>query len=57
MKVHPENVSGEIVESHQFSHSVQHQVNWSHVLFALVALVTLWKLGPAAARWAEDEDR
>jgi hypothetical protein len=57
MKVHPENVSGEIVESHQFSHSVQHQVNWSHFLVALVVVVVVWKLGPAAAQWAEDKNR
>ena len=43
MKPDPENVSGKLVESHEFSHAVEHQVNWSHALLAVVVLVALWQ--------------
>lgn len=57
MKPDPSNVDGKLVETHEFSHSVEHQVNWSHFLFALVILVALWKLGPAVTAAAGSEDR
>jgi len=47
MRPAPENVEGRLVESHEFVHSVEHQVNWSHVLLAMVVLVAIFKLGPA----------
>ena len=49
MKPDPENVSGKLVESHEFSHAVEHQVNWSHVLLAIVLVYAIGKLGPAVA--------
>lgn len=60
MKADPSNVEGKIVESHEFAHSVEHEINWSHFLFAMVFLVAIWKLGPAvsAAAGADtDENR
>jgi hypothetical protein len=57
MKADPANVEGKIVESHEFAHSVEHQVNWSHFLFALVILVALWKLGPAVSAAAGADSR
>jgi hypothetical protein len=49
MKPDPENVSGKLVESHEFSHSVEHQVNWSHFLLAIVLIYAIAKLGPVVA--------
>ena len=49
MRPDPENVSGTLVESHEFTHSVEHQVNWSHFLFAIVLIYGIAKLGPAVA--------
>lgn len=49
MRPEPGNVEGKVVRSHEFSHAVKHEVNWSHFLFALVALVAILKLGPALA--------
>jgi len=56
MKVEPENVAGELVEEHRFIHSVEHQVNWSHVLFGLVVLMALLRLGPVVAELGDDEN-
>lgn len=52
MKPKPENVDGKLVESHEFSHAVEHHVNWSHFLLAMVALVAILKLGPVAVQVA-----
>ena len=52
MKPAPENVEGQKVESHEFSHAVEHKVNWSHVLLAGVVLITVWKLAPVAVEVA-----
>jgi len=60
MKPDPSNVEGKIVESHEFAHSVEHEINYSHFLFALVILVAIWKLGPAisaAVNSGSEEDR
>ena len=38
----PENVSGEIVEDHQFIHRVNHDVNWSVIAGVLLAALLLW---------------
>jgi hypothetical protein len=46
MKVKPENVSGKLVESHEFTHQVKHQVNWSHILLGIVAIYVIARLGP-----------
>lgn len=52
----PENVEGRLVESHEFVHSVEHQVNWSHVLIGLVVLVAILKLGPPLASAASSDN-
>ena len=54
MKPAPENVEGQKVESHEFSHAVEHQVNWSHVLLAFVLIYAIAKLGPAVASAGEN---
>lgn len=38
----PENVTGEIVEDHQFIHRVNHDVNWSVIGALLFAALLLW---------------
>lgn len=48
MNPSPENVEGRVVRSHSFEHSVQHQVNWSHALLAVVVLVALWQFSSVA---------
>lgn len=55
MNVKPENVTGEKVEQHVFEHSVEHSVNWSHVLLAIVLVYAIAKLGPAVAAGSDDE--
>lgn len=35
----PENVSGEVVESHAF----EHRVDWGHVALGLAAIYVVWK--------------
>lgn len=40
----PENVTGQVVERHEFQHHVAHEVNWSHVGMMLLFLVAVWKL-------------
>jgi Zn-dependent membrane protease YugP len=57
MKPAPENVDGQLVETHEFSHAVEHQVNWSHFLLAGVVLVAVVKFSPAVARMAGSEGR
>ena len=57
MKPDPENIEGKLVESHEFAHSVEHQVNWSHVLLAVVVLVAIYKLGPAISEAVSGEDQ
>jgi len=54
MRPKPENVSGELIESHEFSHAVEHQVNWSHVLLAIVFVYAIAKLGPAVVSAGEN---
>lgn len=49
MKPDPANVEGKKVETHEFVHSVNHSVNWSHVLGFLVLLAIMWRVGPAVA--------
>ena len=49
----PSNISGQ----KQVVHSVEHQINWSHVAAAVVVLVVAWRFGPALARSSSpDED-
>ena len=55
MNVNPENVSGEKIEQHVFEHTVEHSVNWSHVLLAFVVVYALVKLGPVIAERRDDE--
>lgn len=57
MKPDPANVEGKKVETHEFVHSVNHSVNWSHVLGFLVLLVIVWRLGPVAASAVSSHDR
>lgn len=54
MKPDPSNVDGKLVETHEFVHSVEHSVNWSHVLAALVLLYGIYRLGPVVTN-AEDD--
>lgn len=54
MKPEPSNVSGELIETHEFRHQVTHKVNWSHVLVAVIAFVAIIKLAPLLA--ADDDD-
>lgn len=35
----PENVSGEVVESHEFSH----KVDWGHVVIGIAVIYVVWK--------------
>jgi len=46
MKPAPENVEGRLVRSHSFEHAVHHQINWSHVLIAVVLLTIIVRFGP-----------
>lgn len=48
----PENIRGEKVEKHVFSHDVHHEVNWGHVSLAVALIVLLWML----SRWYRDSD-
>lgn len=57
MRPAPENVDGQVIESHEFSHSVEHQVNWSHVLLAAVVLLVIWRLAPVASEAAKGSRR
>jgi hypothetical protein len=57
MKPDPENVSGKIVESHEFSHAVEHQVNWSHVLLAFVVVYGIMKLSPAVTGGQREQNK
>lgn len=52
MRPQPENIDGRVVESHEFAHSVEHQVNWSHVLLAIVLVIAIFKLGPTVSKAA-----
>ena len=54
MKMNQENVSGKVVESHDYTHSVKHRVNWSHVLATIVLVYAIAQLGPAVAKAAEN---
>lgn len=47
MRPDPSNVTGEVIETHQFEHSVHWNV--SHVLLVIVALYGVWRLGPVLA--------
>ena len=55
MKPEPGNVEGRLVETHEFSHVVEHTINWSHVLAALVVLYGLWRLGPVLVETPEED--
>lgn len=57
MQVDPANVDGRKVETHEFVHSVEHQVNWSHVLGFLVVLSIVLYLGPSLTDLLNDENR
>ena len=57
MQVDPANVDGRKVETHEFVHSVEHQVNWSHVLGFLVLLAVVLYLGPSVTDVLENDDR
>lgn len=57
MQVDPTNVEGRKVESHEFSHSVEHQVNWSHVLGFLVLLALALYLGPSISDLVKSDGR
>lgn len=51
----PENITGEKVEKHVFSHDVQHKVNWGHVSLGVAVVVLVW----VVSRWyqnREDDD-
>lgn len=50
MKLDQENVSGKVVETHEF----RHRVNWSHVLITVVLVYAIAKLGPAAVTAAKN---
>lgn len=51
----PENMAGQKVETHEFSHQVEHSVNWGHVVLAVVALLLAWRLG-LLERGNDEED-
>ena len=51
-----ENIEGKVVESHEYTHAIEHAVNWSHVLLAVVVLVSIFKLGPAIAEIGSSGD-
>lgn len=57
MEVDPANVDGRKVETHEFVHSVEHQVNWSHVLGFLVAFSIALYLGPSLTDLLKTENR
>lgn len=40
----PENITGEKVEKHTFSHDVHHRVNWGYVSVAVAALALAYVL-------------
>jgi len=48
----PENVEGQLIRSHSFNHSVQHRINWSHVLVAVIVFAIIWRVGPAVVEAA-----
>lgn len=56
MKPEPGNVEGKLVETHAFEHVVEHSINWSHVLGALVLLYAIWRLGPVFAGEVGEND-
>jgi len=51
-----ENIEGKVVESHEYTHAIEHAVNWSHVLLAAVVLVSIFKLGPVVAEIGSSGD-
>jgi len=57
MQVDPANVDGRKVETHEFVHSVSHEVNWSHVLGFLVLLAVVLYLGPSLSDLLKDDER
>lgn len=57
MQVDPANVDGRKVETHEFVHSVSHEVNWSHVLGFLVLLAVVMYLGPSLSDALENDER
>lgn len=57
MQVDPANVDGKKVETHEFVHSVEHHVNWSHVLGFLVLLAIAWRLGPGVSDLLNDDSQ
>jgi hypothetical protein len=57
MEVDPANVDGRKIETHEFVHSVEHQVNWSHVLGFLVVFSAAVYLGPSLTDFLKTENR
>jgi len=57
MEVDPANVDGRKVETHEFVHSVNHEVNWSVVLGFLVLLSVVIYLGPSLSDLLKDDER
>lgn len=53
----PENVEGKVVENHEFRHSVEHRVNWSHIMVAIVVVAVVAKVGPIIAETAQGEEQ
>lgn len=57
MQVDPANVDGRKVETHEFVHSVNHEVNWSYVLGFLVLLAVVMYLGPSLSDLLKNDER
>lgn len=57
MKPDPANIEGKKVETHEFVHSVNHSVNWSHVLGFLVLLAIALRVGPPILDSVSSGDR
>jgi len=53
MQPNAENVTGKVVERHEFQHRVAHEVNWSHVGVMILLLLIVWKL---SSTFSADED-
>lgn len=49
----PENIAGAKTQKHV----IKHQINWSHVAVAVVALVVIWKVAPVFASDDEEKDQ
>lgn len=47
----PENVNGEVVESHAF----EHRIDWGHVALGLAAIYVVWKASSLVDRGNDEE--